>query len=45
MSEAEKEFEAEKLAQLFSKLNEKGLVTPTAIGPDGKPVNIKTEDD
>ncbi len=45
MSEEEKEREAEKLAILLSKLNEKGIVKPVAIGPDGKPVEINTEDD
>ncbi|CAB3977166.1 synembryn-A-like [Paramuricea clavata] len=45
MSEEEKELEAEKLAILLSKLNEKGLVKPALIGPDGKPVDINPEDD
>ena len=45
MSEEEKELEAEKLANLLSKLNEKGVVKPVAIGPDGKPVDINTEDE
>jgi hypothetical protein len=45
MSEEEKELEAEKLANLLSKLNEKGLVKPALIGPDGKPVDINPEDD
>lgn len=45
MSEEEKEIEAERLANLLSKLNEQGIVKPVAIGPDGKPVEINTEDD
>jgi hypothetical protein len=45
MSEEEKELEAEKLANLLSKLKDKGIVKPVAIGPDGKPVDINTEDE
>jgi hypothetical protein len=45
MSEEEKELEAEKLAKLLSTLNEKGIVKPVAIGPDGKPVDINTAED
>lgn len=45
MTQEEKEEEAEKLANLLSKLNEKGLVKPVAVGPDGKPVEINPDDD
>lgn len=45
MTQEEKEEEAEKLANLLSKLNQKGLVKPVAVGPDGKPVEINPDDD
>ncbi|XP_028410018.1 synembryn-A-like [Dendronephthya gigantea] len=45
MTEEEKELEAERLANLLSKLNKQGIVKPVAIGPDGKPVEISNEED
>lgn len=45
MSEEEKEEEAEKLVNLFEKLNEKGIVKPVGIGRDGKPKEIHSVED
>ena len=41
MTEEQKEYEANQLANLINKLHELGAVKPAKIGPDGKPVPVE----
>jgi hypothetical protein len=41
MTEEQKEFEANKLANLIHQLHDLGAMKPARIGPDGKPVAVE----
>ena len=41
MTEEQKEYEANKLANMIHKLHELGAMKPGKIGPDGKPVAVE----
>ena len=41
MTEEQKEYEANKLANLIHQLHELGAIKPGKIGPDGKPVPVE----
>jgi len=41
MTEEQKEYEANKLANLIHQLHDLGAMKPAKIGPDGKPVAVE----
>ena len=41
MTEEQKEYEANRLANLIHKLHDLGAVKPGRIGPDGKPIAVE----